>query len=293
MKKPNSLDLGRGVEIITDFNNLPKKGVITKYITNPLLLYGKKTDMRIYAVVTSYYPLKIYMNMEGCVRKTAHNFTLDFNSIHDKFTHLTHLHVNKKDKENFKIVNDFDSEEGNYWTFKTFKNYIKKIGGDPELVFERIKDVIIKSIISLTENNIEISKKYNILGKKVFQNYGYDILIDQNYRPWILEANSRCVDLSIHNKVDLFIKTEYLVSLINMLGIIPYSHNNYTSFDEIYNYTNTIEEIIDDSICEFERSEGSLQRIFPLKNNIDKYKKYFSDPGELNLKLWERLKDYE
>ena len=108
-----------------------------------------------------------------------------------------------------------------------------------------------------------------------------------------IEANSRCIDLSIHNKVDLFIKSEYLVCLINMLGIVPYSHNNFQSFDQDYNYTDKIQEIIDDSICEFERSEGSLQRIFPLKNNIEKYKKFFSFPGELNLKLWERLMEYE
>ena len=42
MKKPYGRYLGKGVEIISDFNNLPNKGIVTRYITNPLLLYGKK-----------------------------------------------------------------------------------------------------------------------------------------------------------------------------------------------------------------------------------------------------------
>ena len=89
---------------------------------------------------------------------------------------------------------------------KLLKKLYKKNRGVPELVFEKI-NIIIKSIISLTDKNINTSIKYTMIGKKVFQNYGYDIIINQNFKAWILEANSRYVDLPIHNKEDLFIKS--------------------------------------------------------------------------------------
>ena len=79
-----------------------------------------------------------------------------------------------------------------------------------------------------------------------------------------------------------------------MLGIVPYSHNNYQSFDQDYNYTDKIQEILLMIIfVNLKDLKGVYIQIFPLKNNIEKYKKFFSEPGELNLKLWERLMEYE
>jgi tubulin polyglutamylase TTLL9 len=49
-------------------DNPPEPYVCQKYLMNPLLLGGRKFDMRIYALCTSYAPLTIYLYRAGFAR---------------------------------------------------------------------------------------------------------------------------------------------------------------------------------------------------------------------------------
>jgi len=44
--------------------------VVQRYIANPLLIGGKKFDMRIYLLVTNFKPLTIYLYREAFCRFT-------------------------------------------------------------------------------------------------------------------------------------------------------------------------------------------------------------------------------
>ena len=68
--KPANLSRGRGIYLIDDVNevNVEDTSVISRYISNPLLINGHKFDLRIYVVVTSFEPLRIYIYKEGLAR---------------------------------------------------------------------------------------------------------------------------------------------------------------------------------------------------------------------------------
>jgi tubulin polyglutamylase TTLL4 len=74
--------------------------VVSRYIDNPLLLYGHKFDMRIYVVVTCYDPLRIYVYREGLVRIASDKYTSSdrIESMENRFAHLTNYSVNKKNE---------------------------------------------------------------------------------------------------------------------------------------------------------------------------------------------------
>lgn len=121
---------------------------------NPHLINGYKYDMRIYVLVTSFDPLKVYLFKEGLVRFATEKFTTDLNSLKKRFIHLTNYSVNKRAEGYVRNQDkaDDDSDQGDNsskWSMYTLEKHFKKIGIDYKNVKERIKDVIIKTLISV------------------------------------------------------------------------------------------------------------------------------------------------
>ena len=59
--------------------NIEEPSIISRYITNPLLINGYKFDLRIYVVITCYEPLRIYVYKEGLARFASETYTAKFN----------------------------------------------------------------------------------------------------------------------------------------------------------------------------------------------------------------------
>ena len=99
--KPANSSRGRGIYIIDDVNdlNIDELSVISRYITNPLLINGHKFDLRVYVTVTSYEPLRIYVYKEGLARFASETYNTRATKS-NKFMHLTNYSINKKN-ENF------------------------------------------------------------------------------------------------------------------------------------------------------------------------------------------------
>jgi hypothetical protein len=71
--KPPASSCGRGISLISKAagSTLPpakKALVVQKYMKHPLLINDYKFDLRIYAMVTSFDPLKVYLFHNGLVR---------------------------------------------------------------------------------------------------------------------------------------------------------------------------------------------------------------------------------
>jgi hypothetical protein len=59
-----------------------------------------------------------------------------------------------------------------------------------------------------------------------FSLFGFDILIDQNSKPWLLEVNLS-PSLNIDAPIDLKIKGEMVSDLFSLIGIVPLVIFNY------------------------------------------------------------------
>ena len=98
--KPATSACGRGIFVTKNFDEVPRDGiddnyVAVQYINNPLLVNGFKFDLRLYVVVTSYKPLRIYLYEEGLARFATEKYDPDPRSFGNRFMHLTNYSINK------------------------------------------------------------------------------------------------------------------------------------------------------------------------------------------------------
>jgi hypothetical protein len=287
--KPKNGNTGKGVHLFKNLEEESNDFLISKYITNPHLINGKKYDLRIYVLVTGLRPLKIYIYKEGLARISAEKFSLNEKDYDNVFVHLTNTGVNKKSK-NYVYAKDFNSENANKLSLHTYQKYLSKEKANYDLLWEKIKDIAIKTIIAGHKNLIEKLDEFNLNDQSFFNLYGYDIIIDDKYEPYLLEVNRR-PDMYIFDKMDKIVKEKIFVDTLNIVGIVPFSHDNKSEpFDEVYQYEDKVEEAVDYSYCELTRPRGDFELIFPLKDNIDIYKKYFRVNLPENEKFWEKIK---
>lgn len=66
-----------------------------RYIENPLLIGGKKFDLRLYVLVTSFRPLKAYLFKLGFCRFCTVKYDTSIQELDNMYVHLTNVSVQK------------------------------------------------------------------------------------------------------------------------------------------------------------------------------------------------------
>lgn len=293
--KPEKGSLANGIKFIYNFKDIPKKGFISRYIHNPHLLYGTKYHLRLYVLITGYSPMKLYLFNEGQVMRASEKYENDLDKLKIKNAVFTNVFVTSRSKKYIHDIN-FDSEKGSEWSVSTLRKYFLKRGINfDEVIWVQIKDLVIKSQMTIQLEERKILKEFNnIKNNNLFEFYGIDVMIDDKLKVWLLEYNISPF-IEMYNIINQINKKKLIADIYNLVGVIPFKHNEP---DKIYenlqcNYSNRIEKIINDTICEFSRPKGGFERIFPIKNTLNYYKKFFLEPDEENLKLWNIIENSE
>ena len=75
--------------------------MVSQYISNPLLINGLKFDLRLYVVITSVNPLRIYLYDEGLARFATEKYEQPDDDHKNVFAHLTNYSINKQNFRKF------------------------------------------------------------------------------------------------------------------------------------------------------------------------------------------------
>ena len=159
--KPVASACGRGVKMLSKKSKLHRKRnyLVCEYIANPLLIGGIKFDLRLYILVSSYDPLRIYLFEEGLARFATERYTTDATELTKKYVHLTNYAVNKNAPKFISNKSSDNDGEGSKWSLTALKKYLRDRNLDVASIFERVEDIIIKTCISSEPYMLDISCK--------------------------------------------------------------------------------------------------------------------------------------
>jgi hypothetical protein len=286
--KPTNKCGGEGIKLFKSLKEIKYRDfVITKYIRNINLINNKKYDLRLYVLITGLKPLRIYFNRQGLVRIATSEYSLNISSINNKYMHLTNTDINRHNKK-YVYPKHANDESANIWNIAIYQKYLNKNNIDWNSIRNKIKDIIIKTIISAQGKLINGLIKNNLNDRSFYNLLGFDILITDKFEPLLLEVNNS-PSMDIYNKVDKEIKTNLLTDILNIVGIYPFTKEMSKPKNErVDSYEDAIESV-NNALCELSRPRGDLELIFPLKNNINIYKKYFNYTISENELFWNEI----
>ncbi|KAL0275035.1 UNVERIFIED_CONTAM: hypothetical protein PYX00_003025 [Menopon gallinae] len=216
--KPPAAARGTGIKVVHKWGQIPKKRplIVQKYIAKPYLINGSKFDLRLYVLMTSIHPLRIYLYDDGLVRFASVKYSEDVECLSDRFMHLTNYSINKLSTQ-YCANEDASSCRGHKWTLKALWTYLTKQGVNVKVLRKNLIDLVIKTIIS-GESNINILSKNNLPSRYCsYELFGIDVLLDYTLKPWLLEVN---ISPSLHSAspLDLAVKGPLVRELLNIAG---------------------------------------------------------------------------
>ena len=132
--------------------------------------------------------------------------------------HLTNYSINKKNDKFIKNENCEQDDFGYKWSLGAFCRHLEQVGIDMNLLWSRTYDVIIKTILG-GENYIQNAMKKNGTHRtNCFEILGFDILVDSDLKPWLLEVNLSS-SMACDSPLDMAIKSNLVSDTFNIIGI--------------------------------------------------------------------------
>ena len=195
--KPDGGSQGDGIFLTQNVQDvhlstaLAKPSVVQEYIAEPYLLEKFKFDLRIYVVLKSLEPLQVYICREGMARFCTERYHLPTpKNIFKTYMHLTNYSLNKYSPG---YIQSDAGDKGSKRKLSAVFKQLKKEGCDIQHLWAEIDKVACKTIIAILpvlklQSQIitaEVKRKL-----RCFQILGFDILLDKDLKPILLEVNS-------------------------------------------------------------------------------------------------------
>jgi len=228
--KPEALSQGKGIFITKNFGQIDPTEhlVVQKYLNKPHLIDEYKYDFRVYVLVTNVQPLRIFWYKDGLARFATEKYKLK--AFNNPFIHLTNYAINK-DNENFQSDDNKDAATGHKRSLKAIFLQLKREGFDIDDIQREMRDIIVKTLISVQQDLVHhyrTSQPSDLYSNMCFEILGFDIIIDNKGKPWLLEVN-HAPSFNCDTALDANVKKNLLIDTFKILNCTLKEKNHINS----------------------------------------------------------------
>nr|XP_042900739.1 tubulin polyglutamylase TTLL6-like [Parasteatoda tepidariorum] len=278
--KPDANSQGVGIEVIKDVKNFKKyRNVICqKYVRKPFLIDGFKMDLRLYVLITSVTPLRIYLYKEGLIRLATILYKKpSFTNLNEKRMHLTNYAVNRNLEKSFQERPSENCKK----SLSDLEDYFSCMGLSISDTWLVIEEIIVKTILSVIPElqhiyrttfpcTSAISSCYEVLG--------FDILLDDKTKPYLLEVN-RSPSFGASTTVDRELKESLIRNVLDMILLTPKqikfikdeerlkSFRRLTNLNMIRSLTSKEQVLYEYQERKENRMCGNFRKIYPVEDS--------------------------
>jgi tubulin polyglutamylase TTLL5 len=204
---------GRRIALLNDIQGVSygEAVVLQRYVERPLLLDGLKFDLRLYVLVTSFNPLEAFLYTEGFGRFATEPYTLDPARLGDLYVHLTNssIQMQRPAGEGARIGVAGSDEGGSKCSLRGLAARLAAAGVPWPDVWASIREVVLRSLAAVQD---AIPHQRNS-----FELFGYDILIDEQLKCWLIEVNAS-PSLARDNPLDFAIKDRLVADTLQLVA---------------------------------------------------------------------------
>eukprot|EP01006_Ploeotia_vitrea_P043405 TRINITY_DN66724_c6_g5_i2.p1 TRINITY_DN66724_c6_g5~~TRINITY_DN66724_c6_g5_i2.p1 ORF type:complete len:371 (+),score=13.13 TRINITY_DN66724_c6_g5_i2:458-1570(+) len=228
--KPSSGSCGRGIQLISrdsvaatiasSCDNTTGKGAVLQQYIEPMLIANRKFDLRLYVLVPSISPLRVYLHSHGLVRFAACDYETDLEE-NSRYRHLTNYSVSRRfaldPNSPIKQLNHGDGQ-GRKWDLSDLTDYLDETHGRQyrTQMTQTIEDQICRTVLSV-RNHLQ-RRATATAARQCYELYGFDVMIDKDGKPWLLEVNV-LPSMQFTSLLDWTIKRNVTTDMLDMLCI--------------------------------------------------------------------------
>lgn len=178
-----------------------------------------KYDLRLYVFLNGVQPLRIYMHQMAFARFCTESYERpNRENMDNVYMHLTNYALNK-DAAGYED-GDLDEETGHKRSLGAVLKILKNDGADTDVFMDQIKDLIVKTVITgqpILSYEYRIGQPDCLDNSMAFQILGFDVLVDSQFKPYLLEVNCS-PSFRTDSQLDYMIKKNVVSDAFQMLN---------------------------------------------------------------------------